>query len=370
MNTPDQAMPLSEEDQYAEFIAATKEQPAEPAQEQPAAEAPQTPQDDRPRDEHGRFAPRAESPQAPATEPFDGFSDLPPHVQDQFRGMLTAKERLQRERDDFRNRFSRVNNDFLQLQRSQQRTGNNGHGRQTQPAAGTGQQAQPGITQARAEVASMPAGAERDAASRKLDAWERYAKEFPDEAGGVQQLVAALREDILSQVAPQLQGMSELQAEVAAIRDTAERFRTNEQEQRNRACQASMDDLAPGWRIAAGWQDEQGNEIPRGERQWHPGFSAWLEGHDPEVRQFKLEQLSNGSPQVAAEVFRQFFADFEAVSGQTQQAPAPVANRRAEALRDVAPGSAGGKPATPVWREGMSDEDQWAAYVASTRTAR
>lgn len=381
MSTPD-SLPtfVSQEDQFDAAVKAM-EGTKEPAEAAPAPEATPQPASDVPRDEQGRFAPRAdgqqgasqEAPQA-EREPFDGFSTLPPDAQDRIRAILGQQEQLRKERDSFRNRFSRANNDLLTLRRSQQRP-NTGTGQQPHPASGTGREAQPGIAQARAEVAAMPAGAERNAANQKLDAWEKHAKEYPDDAAAIQQLVGALRDDLIAGIAPRLQELEQLREQLNGFRSLADELQTERQTRRNQEAQSTLDDLAPGWRYFAGWEDAEGNEVPRGERQWSGEMQAWLEGHDPEVRAVKLQQLGHGSPHVAAEVFQQFLADYQAVTqGQHTQAPNPVAARRAQNLRDVVPGGAGtGKPSTPAWRQGSSPEDEFDAvsrFVESRRNTR
>lgn len=366
MNTPDLAQPMTDEEQYAAFVAQT-DQPAQEAA--PAAEPREPPATGQPRDESGRFAQRADGAPAPAQaepEPFDGFGALPPDAQDRIRAMLGTQEQLRRERDSFRNRFSRANNDLLQIRR-QSPPANTGHGRQTQPATGTGQQAQPGIAQARADVATMAPGAEREAANRKLDAWEKHAQAYPEDAAAIEQRVAALREDLLAGIAPQLQELGTLRAQVNDLRSVADQFRAEQATAQAREHQSVLDELVPGWRVVAGWQDANGNETEN--PQWHPAMGAWLDGHDPELKAFKLSQLANGSPRVAAAVIREFMDDFDAVSGETGQtaAPAnPAAQRRAEQLRDVAPGGgANGRPSTPAWRQGLSEEEQYAAFIES-----
>ena len=132
---PENPAVLSDEDAYAAMIAESRAQPVTEATPAPAtAEAPQTPQDERPRDEQGRFAPRQEGAPAASTapaEPFEGFSELPPAVQEQFRGILGRADRAERERNSFRDRFSRANQLAEQLRRQQQPSASQGSGRQS-----------------------------------------------------------------------------------------------------------------------------------------------------------------------------------------------------------------------------------------------
>jgi len=363
---PENPAVLSDEDAYAAMIAETRAQ-ATPEATPAAAEAPQAPQDERPRDEHGRFAPRQEGAQeaAPAEkEPFDGFSALPPAVQEQFRGMLKSQEQLRRERDSFRGRFTHAHNNFLALQRQ---AASAGSGRQSQPAnsgqspaaVGSGHQAQPGIAQARADVATMAPGQQRDNANRQLDAWEKHAQQYPDDAAAIQQYANALREDILAGIAPQLQELGQLREQVNGLRSVAEQFQHQQHETQRRENVAVLDEIAPGWDVLSGWKDEQGNPVAEW-KGFHPAMEAWLDGHDPEEKAELLKQMSHSSPRVAAMPYRAFLTDWEAVngsSGQQTTAPNPVAQRRADAIRDVAPTGAGGSP-TPAWRQGLSEEDQ------------
>lgn len=381
MSTPD-SLPtfVSQEDQFDAAVKAM-EGTKEPAEAAPAPEATPQPSGDVPRDEQGRFAPRAdgqqgasqEAPQA-EREPFDGFSSLDPSTQERIRRIYDTNERLNRERNSLRDRFSRASQQLEQLSRRQGGAGTSS-GQPSPGRVGNGQLAQPGIAQARAEVAAMPAGAERNAANQKLDAWEKHAREYPDDAAAIQQLVGALRDDLIAGIAPRLQELEQLREQLNGFRSLADELQTERQTRRNQEAQSTLDDLAPGWRYFAGWEDAEGNEVPRGERQWSGEMQAWLDGHDPEVRAVKLQQLGHGSPHVAAEVFQQFLADYQAVTqGQHTQAPNPVAARRAENLRDVVPGGAGtGKPSTPAWRQGSSPEDEFDAvsrFVESRRNTR
>lgn len=353
-------LPMSAEDEFAATLEALK--PADKPEAAPQ-EAPQTRQDEPPRDEAGRFAPREEGAPAQAqeeSEPFEGFSSLDPALQERFRGMLSRQEQLLKERNSFRDRFARANGDLTLLRRSQSGAPDprrsTGGAPQARPAQGSAHQGQPGIAQARADVAAMPHGAERAEATRQLDAWEKHAQQYPEDAAAISQLVNGLRAEILGTVGPQLEELNTLRSQIGELRTVAEQFQHERQQARNQENQSVMDELAPGWRVLAGWQDEQGNDVPREARQWHPAMLAWLNGHDPEIRDFKLGQLSHGSPYVAAEVFRSFMADYEAVAGQQQTNADPVAQRRAESLRDVVPtGRSGGQPA---WRAPRTPEDE------------
>jgi hypothetical protein len=373
---PENPAVLSDEDAYAAMIAETRAQATQEATPAPAAaEAPQTTQDERPRDEQGRFAPRQEGAPAASTtppEPFEGFSELPPAVQEQFRGILGRADRAERERNSFRDRFSRANQLAEQLRRQQQPSASQGSGRQSpQPSQGSGHQAQPGIAQARADVATMAPGQQRDSANAKLDAWEKHLREYPDEAHAFQQYVDAQREAILASAAKPEQ-VAALEEKMAKLNAVVERFEQNEAWQEKQANQKLLDEIAPGWDILTGQRDEQGEWVPQDQwKGFHPAMNAWLDGHDPEVKAHKLQQMASKSPRVAGEVIREFLADWEAVNGSGQQttAPNPVAQRRADAIRDVAPTGAGGSP-TPAWRQGLSEEDQYAEFMANQRAQR
>lgn len=375
MSTPD-SLPtfVSQEDQFDAAVKAMEGTPPTETKEAPVEAAP-APSEDRPRDEQGRFAPRQEGSQAApqeAKEPFEGFSALPPEVQDQFRGILSRADRAERERNSFRDRFSRANQLAEQLRRQQ--SASQGSGRQSpQPSQGSGRQAQPGIAQARAEVAAMPAGAERTAANQKLDAWEKHAREYPDDAAAIQQLVGALRDDLIAGIAPRLQELEQLREQLNGFRSLADEFQTERQQRRNQEAQSALDEIDPRWRWAAGWVDDQGNDVPREERQWSGAMQAWLSGHDPEVQNFLMQQLGHSSPHVCGEVYRRFFADLDAVTqGQQTQAANPVAARRAENLRDVVP-SGGRNGAMPAWRQHSTPEDEYDAvsrFVEQRRQQR
>ena len=364
MNTEHTA-PQTAEDQYAEFVASTRETTAEPAQ--PAAEAAPEPQQAQPRDEGGRFAPKAGAPQtaAPAEkEPFEGFSALDASTQEKFRRMMDRADRAERERNSFRDRYSRAEQRIQNMSR-QQPAGNGSGGNRPSQSQGSGRSAQPGIAQARAEVADMAPGAGRDQANRQLDAWEKHAREYPEDAAAITQLVGALRDDILSGVMPQLRELQDLREQVNGFRTVAEQFTHAQQEQERRGHRATLDEIAPGWDILTGHKTEDGQPVA----EWkglHPAFETWLDAHDPDVKADMLRQLANPSPYVAGNVIRGFLADWQATENDGQAAPAAPNAHRAANLRDVAP-SGGGSAPTPAWNRGMSDEDAYAEFVRSER---
>lgn len=356
------AAPMSAEDEYAANMAALREAESKPAEaaapERPAAEATSEPQQGQPRDEAGRFAPKQEGAQAAPAEPWEGFSALDPVAQEKVRRIMERADKAERERNSFRDRFSRANQQLSQL--SRQQSAGQGSGRQPQPVAGSGRSAQPGIAQTRADVATMAPGAERDEANRRLDAWEKYAREYPEDAAAISERLDAIRATYEGRFGE----IDALRQQVNDLRGVAERFQHAETNQRAREAQSTLDDIAPHWRILAGWVDESGAEVPHEQRTWHPAMATWLDAHDPEVRAFKLQQLANPSPHVAGQVFREFQADWDAAEATGQAAPAAPAavSRRAENLRDVAPGGGGGAPG-PVWQRGMTAEDEYAATV-------
>lgn len=317
-----------------------------------ATPAPQeAPQDGRARNPDGTFAPRTETqqeaPQAPP-EPFAGFNSLDPEIQAQF-------NRLKGERDDLKLRYHRVNG---QLSRTaKQRNAQQGH-----PA----QQTSPGTTQAgqaaRAATENMVPGAAKDAATLQIAKWEAHARDYPQEAAAIHELLTAFATQIDQGFSPLQAELNALKAQVQGLDELKQGYQSLQQERAERAAEEHQHELdaiaGDNWRQIAGWEDERGNPIPHDKRQWHPEFMAWLEGHDPDIQEHYLETLKHGSPKVAGSVIAAFNRDRFSLDGGEQggQATTPsVITRRAEAQRDVQPGSRGGVAAPATWAPSGND---------------
>jgi hypothetical protein len=273
---------------------------------------------------------------APADpEPFEGFSALPPAAQAQFR-------RLTGERDEFRTRYTR------QL----------GHTRQLAQQVRPGREAPANTAaQARQAASGMAPGAQRQAVQRQIAAWEQHARDFPQDAAAIEQRLAKLGDDVAAGVmGPLQQQFARLQSEIAELRDGYGAIQQERTERISVEHQNELDKIAgDNWRQIAGWEDDQGRPIPREKWDWHPEFKAWIEGHDPDVQDFLWEQLRHPS-KVSGLPIAAFNRDLFALDGNASASPtnghptpaASVTSRRADNLRDVAPGASRAAKASPT----------------------
>lgn len=335
--------------------------PTEPEKADAPAETPPQPTGERPRNPDGTFAARPAGdgqnpaePPAPAA-PFDGFEKLDPAVQAQFR-------RLTGERDDFKLRYTRLNGEYRRVTRQQQ----SGSGREAQPVpqqarSGANTQVGQAAQGARQSTAQMQPGPERDAVQRQIDAWEKHAHDYPDDAKAIEQRLGKLSDDVTRGLAgPLLQEINHLRnqlgSQIEELRGQYQSFADERAERLATEHQQTLDEVAgDNWRQIAGWEDENGNPIPRDQWEWHPEFVAWVNGRDPDEAGHIWESLANSSPRVVGKYIREFNLDrfgLDAAQGQNgQAAPSATGQRRADSLRDIAPGARGtAKPSgAPVW---------------------
>lgn len=346
---------------------------AEPIRETTPApvQAETQPADTRPRNPDGTFAPQARG-DAPATTeaaprlPFDGFDKLDPAAQAQF-------NRLLGERDDFKLRYTRLNGEYRRVAQRQ-----NGSGRESQPVQ---QQPRSGATQvgqaaqdARQGTQALQPGPQREALQRQIDAWEKHAHDYPDDAKAIEQRLGKLADDMAQGLAgPLLQEINGLRGQLEELRGGYQTMLDERAERISHEHQQTLDQVAgDNWRQIAGWEDENGNPIPREQWDWHPEFQAWVNGHDPDEANEMWDRLSNKSPRVVGSLIAAFNRERFGLDGPSdgtprngQATPADTqGQRRADNLRDIAPGARGtAKPSgAPVWEPSGSE------YVDAVRS--
>lgn len=146
-------------------------------------------------------------------------------------------------------------------------------------------------------------------------------------------------------VGPLMQELQNLRQQIGEVRGSYEQIESERAEQRATESQHVLDEVAgDNWRQIAGWEDENGQPT-QGEPQWHPEFSAWVNGHDPDVASEMWERLSHKSPRVVGQIIREF--NREKFALDNGGAPTPPADPRAASLRDVAPSARGNAVAPP-----------------------
>ena len=254
---------------------------------------------DKVRDDQGKFAPKP--------EPFDGFKDLDPKVQSQFKRLLGEKEQAL-------NNYNALTGRIPAMQRE--------------------------VQNLRAQLSKPQTAEAKDKVQASLEKFDAFAARYPEDAEGVKQLVDAVRQEVqdkLTQPAP------ELTEKVAQLEDKLSEYDRKEQA---RAAQREADRLSdehPAWRQIAGWEDDNGEPVPETKRQWHPWFSAWKKGLPPSVQKAYDHLLEEASADSIGHVLTHFERDAQTVmdsSGQTQSDVSDtgdVAQRRAEQLRDISP---------------------------------
>lgn len=291
---------------------------------------------DKPRDETGKFA--------PAPEPFEGFNDLDPKIQKQFKNLQTEKTRYQ---NDFATLQGRVPGLQRELTRLQQ---------QLEAPKQTQGQSQKKVDE-----------------YLKSEKFKDYESRFPEDAlairEGLQQTVDQLRSEFADSGKPVTDKIAQLEA----------RLGDYEREKQFEAAQRESDRLNeehPEWKLIAGWErevrDENGKtsivqvDDPK-QREWHPWFKAWKDRLPFSVRQSYDNLLSEASAESISYVFTQFKRDVQAhldASGQQRQdAPeSDIAERRSEALRDFSPrpSRSGAESPVPTFN-GNADSERAAA---------
>lgn len=304
-----------ESDDYKAWKGEEVEAPK--ADDPPKEEAPKE-EAEQPRGEDGKFLPKENggSPK-PAAEPFEGFGSLDPAIQAQFNRVLS-------ERDDYRTRYTRQLGHTRQLARSAHAA----------PSGPVGDQ----LAAAQRHVSGMAPGAQRQAAQKQLDKWEAHLSQYPDDAAAIEQRLSALRDDLASGITPLVQEVQSLRSIVSELHNGFGAVQQERAERMAQEHQATLDTIADNWRQIAGWQDDEGRLVPPEQRQWHPEFVAWVDGHDPDVQEHIWATLNHASPRVAGSIFAQFNRDAFAASAPSTPAN-PTASRRAEALRDTQPNS-------------------------------
>lgn len=255
---------------------------------------------DKARDEAGKFAPKP--------EPFEGFKDLDPKIQSQFKRLLGEKEQAL-------NNFNSLQGQVPAMRREVQNLRNQ---------------------------LSKPQTVEtKDKVQASLDKFEAFKARYPEDAEGVQQLVDTIRQEVADKLATQDPKLTD---EVAQLRDKVSEY---DRERQSQAAQREADRLSdehPAWRQIAGWEDDDGNVVPDepGKRQWHPWFTAWKKGLPPSVQTAYDRLLAEASADSIGHVLSHFERDAQTVmdtSGQETPdvAEGDVAQRRAEQLRDISP---------------------------------
>ena len=287
---------------------------------------------DKPRDETGKFA--------PAPEPFEGFNDLDPKIQKQFKN-------LQQEKTKYQNDFATLQGRVPVLQRE----------------LGRLQQ------QLEAPKQTQGQGQKKVDEYLKSEKFKDYESRFPEDAlairEGLQQTVDQLRSEFADSGKPVTDKVAQLEA----------RLGDYERERQFEAAQRESDRLTemhPEWKRIAGWEDDDGNVISDpGSRKWHPWFDAWKSGLPVSVRASYDQLLGQASAESIGYVLTQFKRDVQAhldASGQQRQdspVESEVAERRSEALRDISPRPSRSGADTPIPTfNGSGGADDRAAVIA------
>lgn len=308
---------ISEEEQFSATIAEfLPEQDSDAAPEQKLPEAPQS--------------------AATEQEPFEGFSQLPESARAKFTETIEQAKRFERELEQQRRQYGALSGRVPALQRQ--------------------------LDEYKKRTAAAPSSAP---AQTKAEAWEAYKAMFPDEAKAIEERQAQIAADFGGKLSPLEQQIKELAAKT-------ERFEQMAQEAENEQIQEALTELVPDWKIIAGWEDRDGNELDldaNGKIQMHPEFKAWVGANPDWKKRAYVEALNSRDPYQMAAVFMDFKRDYHDAlveEGYAQSAQQLPQGRRQQALRDVTPtGGVNGladRSNAPIGH--MTEEEQYAATVA------
>lgn len=308
---------LSEEDQFAATVAEFGQ--SEDEQEGQETQAPAAPQ-----------------PAAAESEPFEGFSQLPETVRSRFTETWEKTKALERDLSDSRRQYGALNGRVPALQRQ--------------------------LTELQKRTAAAPSSAP---AQTRAEAWEEFKRNWPEEAKA--------HEERQAQIAAELGGkLDPIASELKELREWREKVQEQMIEAENEQIREEMTELIPDWRVIAGLEDRDGNELEldqNGRAQMHPEFKAWVAAHPAWKRDAYVVALNSRDPSQMAAVFTDFKRDYHDALVEeeaAQQSTPPVQGRRQQALRDVTPtGGVNGladRSNAPLGH--MSEEEQYAATVA------
>lgn len=272
----------------------------------------------RTRDETGRFA--KEPP------PFEGYDKLDPEARKYI-------DRLTQERKRDQNRAQDAQRRLAQAQSA----------RPQQPPRAPQPQPRPAATP------EQPP---------KLEKWKKVETEFPEFHASLEERIAATEQGLGRKLSAIEAQQAKLDQQLQETRTIADRFQQREEREHRESARNRLDEWSPNWRKTAGWEDENGNPVPR-ERQAYTGeFQAWLDAHAdyvPGIHARMLEDLASSDPDRLGAVFRKFDEDFkkateaETPAGEQGNNATPRANpvvqNRDQALRDRPVRPNGGVPA-------------------------
>jgi hypothetical protein len=368
MNAPGEggAAPLTEEDRFSEVAEAVdntreQERKAPPVRETPPPAAEGGDQGGQGgAQDRGGGVPRVRDPAtgkfAPEPEPFAGFNALPKEQQDYIR-------KLRREHHSATTGYSTAQRELETLRRTR---------------------AQPPRPAPNASQPPPPDPSKQPPAKPKLEKWEARAKEFPDDYASIEERIAASESELGRSLTAQETRIAKLEQEVQETRRVTSQYQADKAVEQRTRTKGYLDEVSPAWRYTAGWEDENGNPIPKGQQKLRPEFDAWLQAQPPKIRLVLQAQLDHDDPELIGDVFQRFDRDYAAVldwqeqhGGQASrgthpqpppQRPAPPSRRQA-ALTDVQPrpGSGGAAPrAEPAPVEGSAFDREEAAFDAAT----
>jgi len=299
---------VSQEDQAAQIIQEARES----GMISGGANAP-VPDNTQPQTSAGQPQP------SPQNDPFDGFSQLDSTIQERLRKLLGDKEsefsRIQRENATLRGRVDQLPKLQSELQRLRR-------------------------------TAQQTPSVQTDAALQaELKQWDEHKNRFPDEAQAIEERILAIKRELEGRYSP-------LTEELGHLREQVDKYAERESAREAVENEKRLDDMAPGWRRVAGWEDANGNPIANPmQRGWAPEFDSWRNALPPRIREQYNSLIDDRDVDSIAAIINHFNRDYwiamQSDMGTGNSAPravpqAPVANKRQAALNDVSPTGSGG----------------------------
>ena len=283
--------------------------------------------------EQGQEQPQEQpAPQAGSPEPFEGFSALPEAVRQHWTKAEEQRKQYETDLAQARREVGALKGKVPVLEREL-------------------------ATLRKPKPATAPASA--SAAPVSAEAWEAFKAAFPEDAKAIEQRQAAFAAEFSGKLSPIEQQLKD-QAE------RLERFEQQAWEAETEAIREHMSELVPDWKLIAGVEDRDGNEIAADQQEVAPEFRAWMEALPKAVASSYGAALNSRDPQEMAFVLNLFKRDYylallEEESASPQQSkPAP----RTAALRDVMPSASGSALQSGYGQRATTHEER--AFVEAT----
>jgi hypothetical protein len=273
-----------------------------------------------------------QQPQQQEAEPFEGFSQLPESARAKFTETWEQAKKFEQELDQQRRQYGALSGRVPALQRE--------------------------LAELKKRTAAAPSSAQQKPMS--AEAWEKFKADFPQDAAAFEQALARQAGELTGKLDPLTQELNQL-------KEWREEVQQQMLEAENEQIREELTEIVPDWRIIAGFEDADGNDIApdaNGRTQMHPEFKAWFDSNPQWMKDAYMAAMNSRDPESMAGVFGAFKRDYydalmeEQRSGSQQQQP--TQRRRVPDVMPSATSNALGGGLT-----GNHREDEFANTVTS-----